>query len=372
MNVSRRPNDAHDAITKFRIVGRVVDRRTKEGVRGVRVEAWDKDIKYNDLLGSTSTNDRGYFVINFDTTYFREMYPEKAPDVFFRVFRGNRVIKSTEDTPLKDMNNNAEVTIEIESPAPPADGKDRINAVKALQIGTFFQQSDFKGVFRAGKSRSSATGSFISDMVINAVKSFEWTPLHADSEASSGIINKDTGQTRDTLEKKGVIIEEVKPYSAKMSLSALRDAASMPLTLKAGERVTLYEKDGVVKYYTVSPVSQPDAAQPDAAAMHNDMKEIRSRIYELEKSKQSTAETSNAITDGFSQDINDLKTQLAGVAQLREEVRQLRADSAKKDRTIDRLQKKITSLSRTANAADVSATVPKSTGVKKKSGGGKK
>ena len=85
---------------KYRIVGSVISRSTRQGVAGARVEAWDKDLLVNDLVGSAVTSDDGSFVIEFDSSYFRELFADRRPDLFFKVFLQDKLIKSTEDSVL--------------------------------------------------------------------------------------------------------------------------------------------------------------------------------------------------------------------------------------------------------------------------------
>ncbi len=72
---------------KFRIRGRVIDRWSRRGVAKVRVEAWDKDPFFTDLLGSAVTNERGTFLLEFDESYYRDWILDPLPDVFFKVLR---------------------------------------------------------------------------------------------------------------------------------------------------------------------------------------------------------------------------------------------------------------------------------------------
>ena len=39
----------------FKISGHVIDIETKRGIKGLRVEAWDKDLIVPDLVGGTTT-----------------------------------------------------------------------------------------------------------------------------------------------------------------------------------------------------------------------------------------------------------------------------------------------------------------------------
>ena len=83
---------------KFNIQGRVTDSHSGQGIANLCVEAWDKDLLFDDLVGSAVTDEQGAFQMQFDETYFRELFLDRRPDLFFRVFRENVLIKSTENS----------------------------------------------------------------------------------------------------------------------------------------------------------------------------------------------------------------------------------------------------------------------------------
>jgi len=99
----------------FKIIGKIVSAETKEGIKGLRVEAWDKDLIVNDLVGSTITCEGGIFRIQFDESYFKELFLDGRPDLFFKVFRGDKLIKDTKDSVLWNVDReDIEMTIEVE------------------------------------------------------------------------------------------------------------------------------------------------------------------------------------------------------------------------------------------------------------------
>lgn len=87
----------------FKITGQVKDRKTEQGVPGLRVEVWDKDQIYHSLLGIQDTDGEGNFAVTFDETYFGDFSHDRLPDIFFRVFSKNALLYSTEGKEYKNV-----------------------------------------------------------------------------------------------------------------------------------------------------------------------------------------------------------------------------------------------------------------------------
>jgi hypothetical protein len=72
---------------QFRISGRVVDRQTGAGLSGVMVRAYDKDLLFDDLLGTATTGADGGFELRYSESDFRELF-ERRPDVYLSLYDG--------------------------------------------------------------------------------------------------------------------------------------------------------------------------------------------------------------------------------------------------------------------------------------------
>jgi hypothetical protein len=99
----------------FRIIGRVVEPKKRQGLGGLRVEAWDKDLILDDLVGSAITSEDGAFSMEFDEHYFQELFFDRNPDLFFRVFNQRHLLMSTENSILWNVTA-GEIPILLEVP----------------------------------------------------------------------------------------------------------------------------------------------------------------------------------------------------------------------------------------------------------------
>ncbi len=102
---------------RYDIRGKVVDSFTGDGIGGVRVEAWDKDFGLDDHLGSAATISDGSFSISFDEGAFRDIFFDKRPDLYFKVYCYNELLASTEDSVLWNVKN-PQVGVEIKARHP--------------------------------------------------------------------------------------------------------------------------------------------------------------------------------------------------------------------------------------------------------------
>ena len=75
----------------FTITGNISDSQTGQGISGLSIEAWDKDLFFDDLVGGAETDAEGLFKIRFNEEHFRELF-ERRPDLFFRLFNADGAI----------------------------------------------------------------------------------------------------------------------------------------------------------------------------------------------------------------------------------------------------------------------------------------
>jgi predicted flap endonuclease-1-like 5' DNA nuclease len=85
--------------TIYKIWGKVLEKESGNGVPNITVEAYDKDLRYDDALGKDVTDKRGRFLIKYSEEDFRDLYIfDRKPDLYLTLYdwMGTR-IKSTKD-----------------------------------------------------------------------------------------------------------------------------------------------------------------------------------------------------------------------------------------------------------------------------------
>lgn len=87
-------------VGSYRIEGIILDSNTAKGIAGVRVEAWDKDWLLDDSIGQDISNAQGVFHIGFKKSDFNDLIGENKPDIYFKLYKDNQLIHSTQDTIL--------------------------------------------------------------------------------------------------------------------------------------------------------------------------------------------------------------------------------------------------------------------------------
>jgi len=334
---------AKQPIQQYRVIGRVIDRASRKGVQGVRVEGWDRDTRFHDMLGSAVTDGNGGFSFTFDSDYFGDYAGDHAPDVFFKVYLDDRVIKTTFDTPMMNQApGDIRATIEIDYAQAAPTGTDRVSTDQAVKAVRFVKQSDFAGVWREGRDKVATVGRFAGALGTNALAKFDLEPIAPTGTRNNEVAGQDTATAKRNLAANQVNVAEVKDYNPQADGASVRAIVDFPLTLKADDTVTLYQQDGKVKYYSV--VKPVDATNVDAgtvARIDKDVQTLKTNMVEvaavradLETVKANTVQ-STAQLEG---DVATMKTQVEEVTRLKTELAAVQQSAAGKDAQILKLQ----------------------------------
>lgn len=129
----------------FRIQGLVKEQGTGMPLPGLRVKAFDKDLVFDDVLGSAVSGHDGVFEITCELKDFRE-FLERKPDLYFKVYRAGREapIHSTENAVLWNVGRFTGVAIEV----PP----ERLQEPKTLRLGFAGEDGQAREEFEVGES----------------------------------------------------------------------------------------------------------------------------------------------------------------------------------------------------------------------------
>lgn len=124
----------------LKITGRLTDATTRSGGAGLRVEAWDKDLRVKEVIGSAVTDAKGSFQIEFEESHLRKLFLDRKPLLFFKVFRGDQLAASTEASVLWDADKpDSEVVIKLTTESPKTDKTFTVSGQVRRADGSVFQ-----------------------------------------------------------------------------------------------------------------------------------------------------------------------------------------------------------------------------------------
>nr|WP_320014950.1 neuraminidase-like domain-containing protein [uncultured Desulfobacter sp.] len=81
----------------YTLSGKVIGKDAKAGIQGLRIEAWDNDLFFDDCIGAAESGEDGGFEIRFDAPHFREWLSDRNPDLYFKVYSGDTLLQTTSD-----------------------------------------------------------------------------------------------------------------------------------------------------------------------------------------------------------------------------------------------------------------------------------
>jgi hypothetical protein len=322
--------------------GVVVDRATQRGVRGVLVEAWDRDTKYHDMLGQVVTDADGAFTLAFDSDYFGNAAPDHGADLFFRVYMDDKEVLTTFDRPVRNLQpGTTDVRLEIELPQVQPLGRDRLTTEQTFKAIDWWQGSDFRGVFSQRRDQARTVSSMVGALIGDTFKNFDFQPLRPKTTREAEIVNQQSDTARVALQQQQVEVTSVQPASQLRSVSNARKLAGYPLALRPGDRVTLYEENGVVKYYTRDAAPAQTADSATVARIDEDVQTIKTRVAAMNDLHTELANVRSANDDvatRAAQESARADAQAQEVGRLTRQFEQIQQANAAKDAQIAKLQ----------------------------------
>jgi hypothetical protein len=333
----------------YQVFGRVIDRMTGAGVAALVVEAWDRDTQYHDMLGTAVTDQDGAFRIGFNPDYFGDYGGDQAPDLFFRVYRDEQLLKDTmAESRENQQEGRIEVVIELDLASAPPHGKDRVSSMQALQIARFVRDSDFRGIYRERRDTVSMVGRMIAAAATRSMGEFSFEPIAPEGARNREVVGQGVPTAQANLRRAGAEVSAIKVYAPRLDSATADALGSVALSVRQGDRVTLYEEDGIVRYYTVerSKPTAPAATQ-DIVRLDHDVAELKTHAGELARVQDEVSGLKGS-TDQARTQLDEQRAgaeaQSAELARLRAELGQLRQASSGKDEQIARMHTELQSL----------------------------
>jgi hypothetical protein len=305
----------------FHISGTVTDSTTKKGVPDLRVEVWDRDDQQHTLLGAAVTAARGRFSIAVSA----EVPPVVTGGVpaFLKVFQQTAPLSASGDTAIQDLfTQTAPLNLSVDARLTERAPTDKIALSQVLDAIDFIRLTDFKGLFQEGKDRVSATTSVVGDSLKSAASKVKIGPIRLPKVRTSDVIRQDTATATQRLSAQGVTVTAVKDY--KGDLSSLNLVTSVPVNVKSGDKIELYQQNGVVRGYRIVKDTPPPINAVTVGRIQNDITSLQSKL----DAKSAEVDQLQVELTRKSEQVDQLNSQMTALRQAHDQLAARSADIA--------------------------------------------
>jgi hypothetical protein len=186
-------------------------------------------------------------------------------------------------------------------------GADRLTSSQIISANSFVQQINLASLAGAQLTKLSTTRTLATDSISAAV--FNFKPAAAALVNQGDVVGQQAQVASQRLAAAKIVVDSVQPYDATAAATNVTASLGAPTSLPPGSHVVLYEQNGVVRYYTLTP--QPTPAVQDLTTQ---VQAQQVTLSSLEQSHQLVAEQQKAIA-AHEQEIASLKTSLSQLQQ---------------------------------------------------------
>ncbi|WP_456462532.1 Tc toxin subunit A-related protein [Reichenbachiella sp.] len=99
-----------EPINSITVKGKVIEKKSKNPVGNVAVQLIANDVKNGTYLNTTLTSGEGEFTTVVDPRVFSDRLTNPYPDLFFRIYKDNRLLYASDKSGLKDITSHLQFT----------------------------------------------------------------------------------------------------------------------------------------------------------------------------------------------------------------------------------------------------------------------
>ena len=186
--------------------------------------------------------------------------------------------------------------------------KDLLTEDQTSSAMSFLKSINLSSIRETQLTKLSTSGSLATDSLREAV--FNFKPAPAVQINQGEVLGQQTQAVTQRLSAFNISVDAVQPYNPASAGTNLTAFLGAPTTLASGSHVVLYEQNGVVRYYTLTPKPTQDVQK-----LMTQVQAQQTTLVSLEGSQQLIADQQKIIAT-HEQEIAALKTTLSEMQQV--------------------------------------------------------